>query len=153
MHTFVTRDIITLKSASITYVRALLDHISVVWSSQYVSDILRLLEKVQRLFTKCLPPLSQLSYCRRIEQLDLELLELHNLIADLVMHYKIVLFGLTCLRMGDYFVYSPSCVTRGHPHKLYVSRTAVNTSKHYFCVCVLLSREIVYTQRWLISVH
>jgi len=90
-----------------------------------------------RLFTKCLPPLSQLSYSRRIEQLDLELLQLHHLIADLVVHYKIVLFGLTCHRMGEYFVYSPDGVTCGHCYKLFVPRTAVNTSKHYFCVIEL----------------
>ena len=52
------------------------------------------------------------------------------------MCYKIV-FGLTCLKMSDYFIFSPVCVTRGHPYKLFVPRTVVNTRKHYFCVRVI----------------
>jgi len=44
---------------------------------------------------------------------------------DLVMCYNIV-FGLTCLKMSDYFIFSPVCVTRGHPYKVFVPRTVVN---------------------------
>ena len=135
LRTFVTRDIATLKSAFVTYVRPLLEYNSVVWSPQYISDI-RALEKVQRRFTKRLPSLHQLPYSRRIEQLGLQSLELRRLINDLVMCYKIV-FGLTCLKMSDYFIFSPVCVTRGHPYKLFVPRTVVNTRKHYFCIRVI----------------
>jgi len=52
------------------------------------------------------------------------------------MCYKIV-FGLTCLKMRYYFVFSPICVTHGHPHKLFVPRTVVSTRKQYFCVRVI----------------
>jgi len=45
LQTFVTRDIATLKSAFVTYIRPLLEYNSVVWSLQYVSDICAL-EKV-----------------------------------------------------------------------------------------------------------
>jgi len=38
--------------------------------------------------------------------------------------------------MSDYFAYSPVHVTRGHPYKLFVSRTIVNIRKHY-CVRVI----------------
>ena len=110
LRTFVTRDIATLKSAFVTYVRPLLEYNSVVWSPQCISDI-RALEKVQRRFTKRLPNLQEISYSRRIEQLGLQSLELRRLINDLVMCYKIV-FGLTCLKMSDYFMFSPVCVTR-----------------------------------------
>jgi len=41
-----TRDIATLKSAFVTYVRPLLEYNSVVWSPQCISDI-RALEKAQ----------------------------------------------------------------------------------------------------------
>ena len=42
------------------------------------------------------------------------------------MYYNIV-FGLTWLTMSDYFIFSPVCVTRGHPYKLFVPRTVVNS--------------------------
>jgi len=58
------------------------------------------------------------------------------LIMDLVMCYNIV-FGLTCLEMSDFFAFSPVQFTRGHPYKLFVPRTAINTRKHFFCVCVI----------------
>jgi len=48
-----------------------------------------------------------------------------------------IVFGLTCLKMSDYFMSSPVCVTQGHPYKLFVPRTVVNTRKHYFCVRVI----------------
>ena len=39
--------------------------------------------------------------------------------------------------MSNYFIFSPVAGTRGHPYKLFVSHTVVNTRKHYFCVCVV----------------
>jgi len=39
------------------------------------------------------------------------------------------------------FMFSPVCVTRGHPYKLFVPRTVVNTRKHYFCVRVIEPRN------------
>jgi len=84
LRTFETRDIATLKSAFMTYVRPLLEYNSVVWSPLYISDI-RALEKVQIRFTKRLPTLQQLPYSRRIEQLGLQSLELCRIINDLVI--------------------------------------------------------------------
>jgi len=45
--------------------------------------------------------------------------------------------SLTCLKMSYYFISSPVCVTRGHPYKLFVRRTVVNTRKHYLRVGVI----------------
>jgi len=86
LRTCVTRDIATLKSVFVTYIRPLLEYNSVLWSSPYISDI-RGLEKVQRRFTKRLPTLQQIPYSRRIEQLGLQSLELRRLINDLTMCY------------------------------------------------------------------
>ena len=47
------------------------------------------------------------------------------------------IFGSTCLKMNDYFTFSPVRVTRGHPYKPFVPRAVVNTRKHYFCVHVI----------------
>jgi len=112
LRTFITRDITTLKSAFVTYVRPLLEYNSVVWSPQQVSDI-HALDQAQTRFTKCLPSLRHLPYSLRIEQLGLQPLKMHRLIGDLVTRYKIV-FHLTCFRMSDYFTYSPVHVTSGH---------------------------------------
>ena len=85
-------------------------------------------------FTKRLPTLQQLPYFRCSEQL-----ELRSLKNDLVMCYKIV-FRLPCLKISDYFIFSPVSVTCGHPHKLFVPHMIVNTRKHFFCVCVIEPR-------------
>jgi len=52
-----------------------------------------------------LSTLQEIPYSRRIEQLGLQSLELRSLINDLLCD-KIV-FGLTVIKMSDYFMFSP----------------------------------------------
>jgi len=101
---------------------------------------MRALEKVQRRFTKrFIPTLQQLPYSRRIEQLDLQSLELRRLINDLVMCDKKV-FGLTCLKMSDYFIL---VLSLSHVDILmFVLRTQLSTPGNTTSVYVLSSHGI-----------
>jgi len=120
---------------------SLLEYSSVVLSPQYISDM-RALEKVQRRFTKrFIPTLQQLPYSRRIEQLDLQSLELRRLINDLVMCDKKV-FGLTCLKMSDYFILVLSLSHVDILIKLFVLRTQLSTPGNTTSVYVLSSHGI-----------
>ena len=58
------------------------------------------------------------------------------------MSVKIV-FGLTCLKMSDYVIFSPVCVTCGHPYKLFVPLTVVNTVGNTTSVYVLSSHGTI----------
>ena len=62
---FVTRDLVFMRKAFITYVRPLLEYNSVVWNP-YQKDLISCIEKVQRRFTKWIPSLHQLTYSERL---------------------------------------------------------------------------------------
>ena len=53
------------------------------------------------------------------------------MITDLVTCYKIA-FGLTCLKCEEFFTPSSVNTTRGHPYKLYVPFSSINTRKYFF---------------------
>jgi len=59
-----------------------------------------------------------LSHCERLTKLELNTLELRRRHNDLVMCYKIV-FSLIDVNFTDFFLFSPSGITRGHQFKLY----------------------------------
>ena len=90
---FLSRDNETLVRAFRTYILPLLEYNSSIWSPHLIKDI-RLIESVQRRFTKRLSNLSGKSYCERLNILHLERLDVRRLRADLILTYKI-LFGLT----------------------------------------------------------
>ena len=74
------------------YVRPLLEYASCSWSPCNVSSM-KMVEAVQRKFTKMLRGMSNLDYKERLAFLDAETLELRRLKIDLVTVYEI-LFGL-----------------------------------------------------------
>ena len=71
------------------YVRRILEHVSVVWSSHHVY-LIDLIENVQRNFTKRLPELYYMNYCDRLYFCNLEPLEIRRLQNDVIMLYKIL---------------------------------------------------------------
>jgi len=83
-----------------TYVKPILEYASCVWSPTYTVAI-KLIESVQRKFTKRLPGYSYLDYASRLRRLKVESLELRRLHSDLILTYK-MLFGLTSISVSDF---------------------------------------------------
>ena len=128
---FASRDVHTLSHAYKTYVKPLLEYASCVWSPVYTTTI-RLIESVQRKFTKRLQGYSHLNYSSRLTNLEMESLELRRLHSDLIFTYKI-LFGLTKINPTDLFTFPSSAHnTRGHAHKLVLNNSRVNVRQHFF---------------------
>ena len=98
---FVSRDLLLMRKAFITYIRPILEFNTVIWnpSHKYLID---LIEHVQRRFTKRIPSISSLSYHERLAMINLESLELRRLRYNLIYYYKI-LNNLTPLKWDLYF--------------------------------------------------
>jgi hypothetical protein len=128
---FVSKDVHTLTRAYKAYVRPLLEYASCVWSPVYTTSI-KLIESVQRKFTKRLQGYSHLNYTSRLTNLGMESLELRRLHSDLIFTYKILL-GLTKINPADFFTFPSSAHnTRGHAHKLVLNDSRVNVRQHFF---------------------
>ena len=82
---FSTRDLYTARTAFITYIRPVLEYVSVIWSPVEIF-LIDLLERVQRIFSKKLTAISALSYPERLLKLNLESLELRCIRFDLILH-------------------------------------------------------------------
>src|ERR1044072_8316138 len=65
-----------------SYILPILDYCSTVWSPCTILDI-KMLESVQRFFTRRIPGLQFLTYAERLRFLDIPSLELRRLRADL----------------------------------------------------------------------
>jgi hypothetical protein len=98
---FASRDIRILRQAFTTYVRPVLEYASNVWSPHLLKHI-NGIEKVQKLFTRRIPSLANLTYPERLAAIELEPLELRRLKMDLVLYYK-CLNNLIALPANDYF--------------------------------------------------
>ncbi|XP_065684329.1 uncharacterized protein LOC124817823 [Hydra vulgaris] len=72
---FKSRDSIILVKAFNTYIRPILEYCSPVWSPYHV-ELIKVVENVQKRFTKKILHLGNLTYDNRIQLLDLESLEL-----------------------------------------------------------------------------
>ena len=73
---FISCDLTSLVRAFTTYVRPMLEYCTVAWNPMLKKDI-ETLEKVQRRFTKRIPGLKDLTYCR-LARLKLDSLELRR---------------------------------------------------------------------------
>ena len=69
------------------YIRPVLEYCSVVWSPYLIKDI-SVLEKVQKRFTKKILKDKSLSYCKKLELLNLESLEERRVRTDLIEAFK-----------------------------------------------------------------
>lgn len=88
---FQTRETSFLIDMYKIFVRPILEYATTCWSPFLAKDV-RLIESVQRTFTRRIPALSgqNLSYLERLEKLQLERLDLRRLKADLLMAYRIL---------------------------------------------------------------
>ena len=129
---FVSRDKPTMVKAYKVYVRPILEYCSVVWSPWQVG-LINALENVQRYFTRRLIWPTVMSYSERLALLDLELLEIRRIKADLTMCFKI-LHNLTCLDANKYFTYDcrELCVRDYDENRLLCIATVTNRGENNF---------------------
>jgi len=104
---FVSHDVFNLVHAFKVYVLSIIEYASCVWSPYHV-NLVKLIESVQRKFTKRLPGYASLSYKDRLSHLALHSLELRCLRYDLLLTYKIV-FRLTDIVASDMFTLTNFC--------------------------------------------
>ena len=110
----------------------------------YVGDT-KLVEGIQRRWTRAITILSHLPYEKRLRQLDLFSMYGRLLRADLIHVWKI-LHGKCAIGIDDLFVLSLSQGTRGHPLKLQTRYCRLDIRRRSFAFRVVplwnsISRE------------
>ena len=120
-----------------THIRPILEYCSCLWHTGYITD-LRLLEGVQRRWTKHIDGMSMLSYAERLHALQLFSVKGRLLRADLIYCWK--LFNGKCsLSVEDLFQLSTHTHTRGHCHKIFAQFARTDVRRRFFSVrCVPL---------------
>ena len=111
------------------FVRPEVEYASQIWNPVLLKDI-KLLESVQRKYTKRIPGLHGNSYNDRLKKLNLETLEFRRLMLDLIFLYKL-LNGKFLLDWNQYFKLKTS-VTRGHKVTLRKPPFKKDIRKHFF---------------------
>lgn len=115
-----------------THVRPIIDYCSSVWNTGYHHDI-RILEAVQRRWTKQIYGLAELDYGQRLKTLSLYSIQGRLLRTDLILYWKI-LTGRSSIPPELLFQFAPSHGTRGHPLKLVVPRCNTDLRRRSFSV-------------------
>ena len=115
-----------------SHVRPIIDYCSSVWDVGYIQDI-RIIETIQRRWTKRVTGLGDMDYGQRLKSLGLFSIQGRLLRADLIYYWKI-LTGRSSIPPDAIFQPAPSCGTRGHPLKLMVPRCNTDVRKRCFAV-------------------
>ena len=117
------------------HVRPLMEYASSLWNVGYMGDM-RLLERVQRRWTREVSGLADLSYGERLKRLDLFSFQGRLLRSDLILVYKI-LHGKCAIGIDEIFVLNEASSTRGHPFKLFKPRSRSECRKRFFSLRVI----------------
>ena len=123
------------------HVRPLLEFSSVVWNTGYIGDI-KLLESVQRRWTRSIDGLENLSYAERLSALDLFSVHGRLLRADLIECWKIM-HGVAPFDPTSLFKFAPDVGTRGHVFKLAHIRCSLGCRRRFFSVRVVDSWNLL----------
>ena len=107
------------------------------WNTGYIGDI-KLLESVQRRWTRNIVGLENLSYADRLSALDLFSVRGRLLRADLIECWKIV-HDIVPFDLSRLFQYAPAVDTRGHDYKLAHVRCSLECRRCLFSVRVVSS--------------
>ena len=119
----------------ITHIRPIIEYCFCVWSTGYQGD-LRLLESVQRRWTKQISSVNSLEYADRLRTLNLFSVKGRLLRADLIQCWKIF-HGVSCVDVSDIFLLTPCRGTRGHCYKIFTLTIQTDVRKRFFNVrCV-----------------
>ena len=120
-----------------THIRPLLEFSSPVWHTGYIEDM-KLLESIQRRWTKAIDGLSELSYAERLAHLDLFSVQGRLVRADLILCWKIF-HGLSSISPDNIFSLDRRPGTRGHRFKIYHRFAFTEARKRFFAIrCVPL---------------
>ena len=117
------------------HIRPIIEYCSCLWNVGYIEDI-RLLENVQRRWTKQIDGLGGLAYHDRLNALKLFSIQGRLLRADLIQCWKIF-HGKSCLPPESLFCLSQHNRTRGHSLKVIAPTVVTDVRKRFFSVrCV-----------------
>lgn len=122
-------------SLYVSHIRPLIEFGSCLWNTGYLGD-LKLLESVQRRWTRQIEGMSDLSYHDRLKALDLYSVQGRLLRADLIKYWKIF-HGECGILPEDVFTKPPPVATRGHRYKIAHVFSSTKARKRFFSVrCV-----------------
>ncbi|XP_065684246.1 uncharacterized protein LOC136096653 [Hydra vulgaris] len=127
---FKSRDSRVLVKAFNTYIRPYLEYCSPVWSP-YHAELIKVVENVQKGFTKKILHLGNLTYDNRLHLLDLESLELRRVKHDLSICYKI-LHNLVLIDKSMFFLFDNKNNIQGHKYKLHKQHCRLDICKFSF---------------------
>ena len=120
-----------------THIRPLIEFGSTVWHTGYLGD-LKLLESVQRRWTREIEGLAELSYSERLKDLNLYSVQGRLLQADLIKCWKIF-HGQSSIAPSVLFTLSSVTSTRGHRFKIASTHSSIEARRRFFSVrCVSL---------------
>ena len=118
------------------HIRPQLEYGAPLWNLGYLGDV-RLLEGVQRKWTKAVDGLSDLPYSARLDRLQLFSFKGRLLRNDLVLVWKIC-HNKCAVGVNDLFTMNNlTSGTRGHPLKIFVPRTNLEVRRRFFSVRVI----------------
>ena len=115
-----------------THIRPLIEFGSTVWHTGYLGD-LKLLESVQRRWTREIEGLAELSYSERLKDLNLYSVQGRLLRADLIKCWKIF-HGQSSIAPSVLFTLSSVTSTRGHRFKIAKPHVSVECRRRFFSV-------------------
>ena len=113
-----------------SYIRPILEFSSPVWNTGYLEDS-KLLEKVQRSWTRNISGLENLPYEERLAALNLYSVRGRLLRADMIKCFKIF-HGLSPISPTDVFVLDGRPGTRGHRFKIFHQRVFTDARSRFF---------------------
>ena len=118
-----------------THIRPILEYCSNVWNTGYIGDQ-RVLESVQRRWTKHIDTVSHLDYDARLKTLDMYSVSGRLLRADMICCWKIF-NDKSCIAPDSLFSPAPVGNTRGHPYKVGHVRAQTDVRRRSFSIrCV-----------------
>ena len=126
-----------MTSLFISDIRPIIDFASPIWNTSFQGD-LRLLESVQRRWTREVQGMAQLTYGERLRKLNLHSIKGRLLRHDLIYCYKIF-NGLLPVKPEDLFTLSPISSTRSHRFKIFVQHSQTEARRRFFS-CRVVSK-------------
>ena len=118
-------------------VRPIIDFASPVWNLGFAGQN-KLLESVQRRWTKQVIGLTDLSYPERLARLGMFSIKGRLLRQDLIYCYRIF-HGTSVISPTDIFTMNPTANTRGHRYKIQVQHSQLEVRRRFFS-CRVINR-------------
>ena len=114
-----------------TLVRPILEYVDTVWDPRLRSQI-KLLEEVQRKFTRHILEVKKFAYEDRLEKLKLPSLEFRRFRGDLIQMYKIAHKHYDRASVNSLFSFATKSRLRGHSYKITKFMTKKCQFQHFF---------------------